>query len=201
MSDQANIEFLNHTFGAGETRRLGSGSFVGILDATSTLTIKFFAGNTEIGSCEFAEAGYEFELPRRLVNGQSAPAFDHIEITSAGAQTVKLVKANAKVKFNQISGSVSLTSYVPPPTTTKLTTATTTGAGSAYALADTYTRKKVLIQADPLNTGTVRLTDGTNNYHYLYAGDSVEIEAGGIIRVRFSAAASDKAHFMETYNA
>lgn len=199
MTDTSNIEFREVTLGAGESFRMGAGNYLSVLSASAPLTIELLASNNVFTSCDFAEQGYSFDLPPRKRNNLPAPAFDQAVITSATAQTVKVVTANAKVSFNQISGSVSLSAAPPACQNFGLITATTTGAGSTYWLVDTNSRKKVLVQANPTNTGTIRLTDGASNYHTLYAGDSLELEAAGTIKWRFSAAATDSVHFMEMW--
>lgn len=197
------IETQSQALGAGASFQMGSGSFLRILECSAgdEITVKAWDNNNrEIINYAYAKAGFEFDL-REKQSALNGEAFTRVLITSATAQTVRAVVTDkeASVDFNEFSGTMSLAGAEPACQNFAYTTATSTGAGSTYWLADGNSRKRVLVQADTANTGTVKLTDGTNNFHTLNAGDSLELAVGGTIKWRFSAAAPDKVYFMEQW--
>lgn len=95
----------NYPFAAGETKHLGSGNRLRLLNTTDPVTVRFFKNGTEIVSeaAEDVEAGFQGEPPRPS-NGGSA--FDDVTIESATAQTVKIFTTRGDSRYDRSVGDV-----------------------------------------------------------------------------------------------
>lgn len=95
----------NYSFGAGEEKHFGPGNMLRILDSTAPVTVKFFRDGTEISSetAESVEAGYQGEPPND--DGRKS-GFDDATVTSATAQTVKILTTRGNSRYDRTVGDV-----------------------------------------------------------------------------------------------
>lgn len=95
----------NYVFEAGETKHLGGGNRLRLLNTTDPVTVKFFRNGTEIVSetAEDVEAGFQGEPPREAGQGS---AFDDATVTSDTAQTVKIFTTRGDSRYDRSVGDV-----------------------------------------------------------------------------------------------
>jgi len=89
------LESRSLVFGAGDTKTIGAGSYIGILSADEAVTVKLYKNNTEISEDLTMYKGTAFSLADiQRLNGQFA--FDAVRITSAVVQEVEYVIASGE---------------------------------------------------------------------------------------------------------
>lgn len=137
------------TFTAGEVKEYPGGNFFFLLEASTPVDIRFFRNGSAIGRPVLAmEAGYERSIPE---------GFDYVEITSAGAQSIKFMSLQGEARTNRQVGAVDINS---PAAWASVADASITGlAAAASILAANAQRREAIITSLSSNGADVRIGD------------------------------------------
>jgi len=144
------------TFAAGETHQFPGGNFFMVLEAPAPVDVQFFRHGTQVDDKAVAvEAGF-IAQPKRRGDGL---AFDSVEITSATAQTVKVVISQGTGSYQRLIGEVAVKKD------TGLSTAVdhsmNTAAYTAQLLTANANRRVAIITNLEGNPVSIRVGDST----------------------------------------
>lgn len=144
------------TFSAGETHQFPGGNFFMILEAPSPVDVQFFRHGAPVDDkAEAVEAGF-IAQPKRRGDGL---AFDSVEITSATAQTVKVVISQGTGSYQRLIGEVNIKKDTG--LSTYVDKSMTTAAYTTQLLAANANRREAIITNLETNTVTIRVGDST----------------------------------------
>lgn len=167
------------------------GNFFILLDCSSTVDVEFYGDNNQpLEKAEDMLSGF---------NEFFDDSFMKVVVTSTISQTVKVGVGSNKAEYNRLSGSVNAT-ISKPATLVDSADVSIPTATSTLIVAANSDRVNVTIQADPSNTGEIRIKasdDAVLKSTGLTAGQSMTIPVTDAVYCYHETGATEKVRVME----